>query len=105
MIHRGKTSKSLPRFQFSDDFALSVNPTLFSNTDKSLKILQDITTHYQEKQRNIENLVFDHPALLILDVFKGQATEPVLNKLKEHHIFRCHVPADMAHIFQPSHLT
>ena len=92
------------RFQLPDDFALSVNPTLFSNTDKSLKMLQDITTHYQEKLRNIENLVFDYPALLILDIVKGQLTEPVLNELKENHIFTWQVPADMAHIFQPSRL-
>ena len=99
LIYDGKTYKSLPRFQFPDKFSLSVNPTHFSNTDKSLKILQEIIIPYPKKQRNIENLAFDHPALLILDVFKSQITEPVLNELKDHHIFTCQVPACMTHIF------
>ena len=101
LSYDGKTYKSLPRFQFPDKFSLSVNPTHFSNTDKSLKILQEIIIPYPKKQRNIENLAFDHPALLILDIFKSQITEPVLNELKDHHIFTCQVPAYMTHIFQP----
>ena len=100
LIYDGKTYKSLPRFQFPDKFFLSVNLTHFSNTNKSLKILQEIIIPYPKKQRNIENLAFDHPALLILDVFKSQITEPVLNELKDHHIFTCQVPAYMTHIFQ-----
>ena len=86
------------KIQFPDDFSLSVNPTHFSNTDESLKILQEIIIPYLEKQRIIENLVFDHPALLIFDVFKGQLTEPVSNELKDHHIFTCQLPSS-------SHLT
>ena len=105
MIYSGNTSKNLPRFQFTDDFSLSVNPTHFSNTDESLKILQQIIIPYLEKQRNIENLAFDHPALSILDVFKGQLTEPVSNELKDHHIFTCQVPENMTHIFKPLDLT
>ena len=105
LIYGGKTSKSLPRFQFPDDFSLSVNPTHFSDTDESLKILQEIIVPYLEKQRNIGNLAFDHPALLMLAVFKGQLTEHVLNELKHNFIFTCQVPANMTHIFQPFDLT
>ena len=105
LIYGGKTSKSLPRFQFTDDFSLSVNTTHFSNTDESLKILQEIIIPYLEKQRNIENLAFDHPALSILDVFKGQLTEAVSNELKDHRIFTCQVPENMTHIFKPLDLT
>ena len=54
LICGGKTSKSLLRFQFPDDFSLSVNPTNFSNNDESLKILQEIIIPYLEKQRNIK---------------------------------------------------
>ena len=98
LIYSGKTSKRLPRFQFPENFSFSVNPTHFSNTDESLKILQEIIIPYLEKQRDIVNAAFDHPTLLIL-------TEPVLNELKDHHIFTCQVPANMTYIFQPLDLT
>ena len=105
LIYGGKKSKSLPRFQFPDDFSLIVNPTHFSNADGSLEILQEIIILYLEKQRNIGSLAFGHPALLTLDVFKGQLTEPILNELKYHHIFTCQVPENMTHIYQPLDLT
>ena len=77
---------------------LSINPTHNTTHQPNSVILI-------EKQRNIENLVFDHPALLILDVSKGQLTEPVLNELKDYHIFTCQVSANMTHILQPLDLT
>ena len=58
LIYGRKTSKSLPRFQFPDDFSLSVNLIHFNNTDESLEILEEIIIPYLEKQRNIENLAF-----------------------------------------------
>ena len=36
---------------------------------------------------------------------KVNLTEPVLNELKDHHIFTCQVLANMTHIFQPIDLT
>ena len=66
-----------------------------------MKLLEEIIIPYLEKQQNIENLAFDHHPLLILDVFKGQLTEPVLNELEDHNIFTSQVPSNMTHIFQP----
>ena len=44
-------------------------------------------------------------ALLIIYVFQGQMTEPVLNILKEYNICLVIVPAIMTDIFQPLDLT
>ena len=41
LIYGGKTSQSLPRFEFPSSFLLSANPKHFSNTDESLKCLKD----------------------------------------------------------------
>ena len=46
LTYGGKTSKSLPRFQFPDDFSVSVKPTHFCNTDESLKMLQEVIIPY-----------------------------------------------------------
>ena len=43
--------------------------------------------------------------MLILDVFKGQLTNEVVNEMKEHHIVMCQVPVNMTHLFQPLDLT
>ena len=42
LIYGGKTSQSLPIFEFPSGFLLSANPKHFSNTDESLKCLKEI---------------------------------------------------------------
>ena len=47
----------------------------------------------------------DQMALPIIDVFRGQMTEPVLNFIKEYKICLVKVPANMTDIFQSLDLT
>ena len=47
----------------------------------------------------------DQYALLILDVFSGQMTEPVKEMLRENFIHFARVPANMTNLFQPLDLT
>ena len=47
----------------------------------------------------------DQPALLIIDVFSGQMTEPVMEKMRENNIKLVRVPPNMTNIFQPLDLT
>ena len=47
------------------------------------------------------NLNFDHPALLIMDVFKGHMTCAVRELLNENHILLEKVPANLTYLFQP----
>ena len=42
LICGGKTERSHPRFMFPDSFLVSGNPKNFSNTEKSLKLLDQI---------------------------------------------------------------
>ena len=56
---------------------------------------------YVNQQRQETKLSLDHPALLILDVFRGQLTNEVVREMKEHDIGMCQVPANMTHLFQP----
>ena len=46
-----------------------------------------------------------HPALLLLNVFRGQMTDPVLLKLRENSIFLVRVLPNMTSLFQPLDLT
>ena len=105
LIYQGTTVQSLPRFDLPNSFSLSMNPKRFSNTAEALKIIDEIIVPYLTKKKNELHLPQDHPSLLIMDVFREQMTEKVLEKLKRSKIFLVKVPANMIHIFQPLDLT
>ena len=64
-------------------------------------MFENVIIPYVEKQHVSLNLDFDHPALLIMDVFKGQMTCAVRELLNENHIFLEKVPASLTYLFQP----
>jgi len=105
LIYGGKTSQSFPKFKFPDSFSLSANEKHYSNTTESLKLLDEIIIPYVNSERERHKLDRNHHALLLLDVFRGQMTEPVLQKLKENNILMIRVPENMTHLFQPLDLT
>ena len=101
LIYGGKTSKSLPRVKFPPSFSLSVNSKHYSNETESIKVIEEILVPYIEEERKILDLADDHPALLIMDVFKGQMTEKVLGILQDNNIILRTVPANLTYLFQP----
>ena len=107
LIYGGKTVQSLPRFKFPEPFSLSANPKHYSNTEESLKLLDGVIIPYVVSERERLLLEKDHAALLLMDVFRGQMTRPVLQKLEEHRIFivRSPLPPNMTNLFQPLDLT
>ena len=99
LIYGGKTKQSLPRYKFPESFSVSVNPKHFSNTEESIKIINEIVVPYVEKER--EKLGDkSQPALL-----RGQMTSEVTTLLQESNIFFVTVPNNMTHLFQPLDLT
>ena len=71
LICGGKTKKSIPAVSLQSDFVISANEK-HSTQREALKMLENVIIRpYVEKQRVSLNLNFDHPALLIMDVFKG----------------------------------
>ena len=71
IIYGGKTTQSLPRFEFPKDFSLITNPKHFSNMDESLKFLKEFIKLYLIKQRQILKCSVDQKALVIIDAFTG----------------------------------
>ena len=101
LIYGGKTSKSLPRFNFPKSFSLSVNPKHYSNEQESIKVLEEIIIPYVKKEREQLGMEKDQAALLIMDVFKGQMASPVLKVLLKSNILLQSVPANFTYLFQP----
>ena len=101
LIYGGKTNKSIPAVSFSSDFVISANEKHYSNEREVLNMLKNVIIPYVEKQRFSLNLDFDHQALLIMDVFKGQMTCAVKELLNENHILLEKVPVNLTYLFQP----
>ena len=101
MIYDGKTTKSIPAVSFPSDFVISVNKKHYSNEKEALNMLENIIKPYVEQQRVSLNLAFDHPALIIMDVFKGQMTCAIRELLNKNHILLEKVPANLTYLFQP----
>ena len=104
-IYGGKTTKSFPRFKFSNDFSLSVNKTHYSNEKEACKLIEEMLVPYIEKIHQEENLPVSQKALVIMDVFSGQITSVVLDCFKDNKIEVVCVAANMTYLLQPLDLT
>ena len=101
IIYGEKTSKSIPRVSFPDGFLVSANPKHYSNEEESLKMMEHIIIPYVQQQRNTLKLDAEYPAMLLMDVFKGQMTDPVKEILKRNNILLQKVPPNLTYLFQP----
>ena len=101
IIYGGKTSKSILSVSFPDSFLVSASKKRYSNDKESLKMLEHIIIPCVKKQRQSLSLDPQYPALLIMDVFKGQMTKQVKDLLNENSIKLQKVPANLTYLFQP----
>ena len=79
LIYGGKTKQSLPPVKFPENFSLSTNPKAYSNEEESIKVANEVITPYLCAKRKQLNLPANQTSLLILNIFRGQMTENVLN--------------------------
>ena len=105
LIYGGKTRKSIPAVKFSRGYVLSANSKHYSNKEETLKHLKEVIVSHNQNERKTLWLDADYPALLIMDVFKGQMTPDVLNMLKANNIFLTKVPTNMTNLYQSLDLT
>ena len=101
LIYGGKTKKSIPAVKFPDEFHVTANPKHYSNEKESLEMMRKIIIPYVEEESGRLHLSNSHPAVLIMDVFKGQMTDAVKKGLKENRIVLEKVPANLTDLFQP----
>ena len=97
--------RSIPKAKFPRGFSLSANPKHFSNEKESIKLLEEIIIPYVKAERGKLGLEQTRPALLILDVFRGQTTSAVTELLHENNILVTKVPANMTNLYQPLDLS
>ena len=106
IIYGGKTDRCHPKdVRFPSGFCISHNEKHWSNEEETIKLIDTIIVPYIVRKRFELNLPATQKALVIWDVFKGQVTEKVLDKLKSLNCEFVAVPANMTHFFQPLDLT
>lgn len=72
LIYKEKTPKCFPRVDFLTWILLSANEKHFSNTQESLKLLDEIIVPYMKKKRDLLQVRHDYSALFIIDIFRGK---------------------------------
>ena len=105
LIYGGKTSRSLPNFKFPDSFSLSFNEKHYSNTEETIKLIDEILTPYLDEERTKLGLEPDHKGLVVMDAFKGQSNDIAYTHFDENNIKIAPVPANMTSHYQPADLT
>lgn len=106
IIYAGKTKASQPRgFVFPKKFCISQNTKHWSNEEETHKLIDSVIMPYVTQEKENLGLPPQQKALIVWDVFKGQTTEAVKNKLDLLSIEQVAVPANMTHFFQPLDLT
>ena len=80
---------------------LATNPRHYSNTGELIKIIEEIISQRVKSQCEGSKISPDTPALLIMNVFRGQMTSKVMDFLKKENILTRCVPSNTTHIFQP----
>ena len=83
LIYAGKTAASFPKIKFLDTFSLSANPKHFINTEESLKLIDEIIIPYTKLEIKKLDAPNQH-ALIVMNVFTRQMTEPCLEKLRDN---------------------
>ena len=99
-IYRGKTSQSLPRYQFPRSFSLSINEKHFNNNE-SITLINEIIAPYFKKEGEWKGLGEQQKAFVIMDVFTGQMTSAFKEVLEENNTLVTNVPANMTRFYQP----
>ena len=105
LIYQGKTTASLPRFAFPDDWDITFTPNHWSNEDKTKEYINNIVIPYIQRKRKELKLSPSHPALAIYDEFKGQLTPGIFSLLEANQVFVVKVPPNCTDRLQPMDLS
>ena len=101
LICGGKTAQSFPKVKFPETFSFIGNSKHFSNMKESLKLLEEIIISYVKDEQEKLKLELSQPALMMSDIFSGEITILVTDKLKENHMKYARVPVNMTNLFKP----
>ena len=105
LIYEGKTKRCLPKFDFPTGFNVTFSSNHWSNTEKSMELFEDIIFPYLDKVKVNLNYPKEQLSLIIMDTFKGQDNEAVLQLCRKNSCRVIIVPHNLTNKFQPLDIT
>ena len=105
LIYEGKTKRCLPNFDFPTGFNVTFSNNHWSNTEKSKELFKDIIFPYLEKVKVNLKYPKEQLSLIIMDTFKGQDNEAVLELCRKNNCEVIIVPHNLTNKFHPLDIT
>lgn len=105
LIYEGKTRRCLPNYDFPNGFNVTYSPNHWSNTEKSVELFQKIIFPYFKTVKSSKKYPKEQMSLIIMDTFKGQENDIVLDLCKKHFCQVVIVPHNLTNKFQPLDIT
>ena len=105
LLYQGKTVRSLPHFQFPEDWHITSTSNHWANEETTRLYIEKIIFPYLHKKREELKLNSDQPALLLFDNFKAQCTEAILKYLDSNNINVVLIPPNCTDRLQPLDLS
>jgi len=101
LVYEGKTTKCHPSIEFPKGWHMTHTANHWCNEEKMIEYIKSVIVPYMDDTRERLGLSPIHTGLVILDHFKGQTTQKVLNLLEENHLMYRLVPANCTDRLQP----
>ena len=105
LIYEGKTRRCLPNYDFPKGFNVTYSPNHWSNTEKSVELFQKVIFPYLKNVKLSKKYPKEQMSLIIIDTFKGQENDIVLNLCKKHFCQVAIVPHNLTNKFQQLDIT
>ena len=105
LIYEGKTQRCLPNYDFPKGFNVRYSPNHWSNTEKSVELFQKVIFPYLKNVKLSKKYSKEQMSLIIMDTFKGQDNDIVLNLCKKYFYQVVIVPHNLTNKFKPLDIT
>ena len=101
LIYKGTTSRCHPKIAFPELWDIFHSRNHWSNEVTMRRYIENIIVPFVSNKRELLELPNNHPALAIIDCFRGQTTPGILNLLHENNIITVIVPPNCTDQLQP----
>ena len=103
LMNQVKTSQSFPKIEILSSFSLSANETHFSNTQESIRFLEEIEVPYEKKEEGRVGPSIPNSAIS-LNAFRGQKSLNLHSKFWRRitfllNIYHEYIPSNMANYY------
>ena len=84
IICAGKTDRCMPKFNFPDGFHVTYTEIHWSNTEKSLEFFHKVIFLQIDRIKEEGNIPSEQVSLIIMDNFRGQDNDEIIQLLNEN---------------------